>query len=181
MKEDTNYRNMELFFSSILEGMQDSIIVLNRNFEILYANSSYSRNVGCRLEQIKGRYCYEISHRRKKPCYQEDKECVVKRTFDTGFSSSMIYMHPDMTNNPQYFETIAYPIKDISGYIVSVAKRITDITEKNKLNHELKTRVKDLEEFYNMAVGREVKMIELKEEIKNLRNELARYKNESRQ
>lgn len=41
---------------------------------------------------------------------------------------------------------------------------------------ELKKRVKELEEFYDMALTRELKMIELKEEIESLKEELGKYK-----
>ena len=37
-------------------------------------------------------------------------------------------------------------------------------------------RVEELEAFYQMAVGRELKMKELKEEIEILKSELAKYK-----
>ncbi|MBM4135560.1 MAG: response regulator [Nitrospira sp.] len=45
-----------------------------------------------------------------------------------------------------------------------------------KREEELKKKVKELEEFYNMAIGRELKMIELKKEIERLKNELGKYK-----
>jgi len=41
---------------------------------------------------------------------------------------------------------------------------------------ELQEKVRDLEKFNKLAVGRELKMIELKEEIKKLKEELAKYK-----
>ena len=53
------------------------------------------------------------------------------------------------------------------------------LTENSKLkeeNSKLKKRVKELEAFYDMAVGRELRMNELKEEIKKLREELEKYK-----
>ena len=42
---------------------------------------------------------------------------------------------------------------------------------------ELKKKVKELEEFYDMAVGRELRMKELKEEIESLKEELEKSKN----
>jgi hypothetical protein len=51
------------------------------------------------------------------------------------------------------------------------------IRERKQMEEELKKRIKDLEEFYNMAVGREIRMIELKEEIESLKKELGKYKN----
>ncbi len=44
------------------------------------------------------------------------------------------------------------------------------------LEIDLKKRVKELEDFYEMAIGRELRMIELKREIETLKEELARYK-----
>lgn len=51
-----------------------------------------------------------------------------------------------------------------------------DITEKRKMEKELKKRIKELEDFYEVAVGRELRMIELKEQMKEMRKELERCK-----
>jgi PAS domain S-box-containing protein len=69
------------------------------------------------------------------------------------------------------------------GNIVELQSVGRDITDRKKaeeaLHHsreELKERVQELEEFYQLAVGRELRMIELKEEVERLREELGRYK-----
>ena len=41
----------------------------------------------------------------------------------------------------------------------------------------MKVGLKELEEFYEMAVDRELKMVELKGEIEKLKSELSQYKN----
>jgi|GEM_PF-717155 len=53
-------------------------------------------------------------------------------------------------------------------------KKAEDALRDNK--EDLQKRVKDLEDFYAMAVGRELRMKELKEQIKELEEELAKYK-----
>lgn len=45
-----------------------------------------------------------------------------------------------------------------------------------KSEKELKKRVKELEEFYDIAIGREIRMKDLKEEIEGLKKELEKYK-----
>lgn len=45
-----------------------------------------------------------------------------------------------------------------------------------KSEKELKKRVKELEEFYDIAIGRELRMKELKEEMESLKEELGKYK-----
>ena len=48
--------------------------------------------------------------------------------------------------------------------------------ERGRMERELKKRVKELEEFYNIAIGRELRMKELKDEIESLKEELERCK-----
>jgi hypothetical protein len=43
------------------------------------------------------------------------------------------------------------------------------------LQNKLQRRVKELEEFYEISVGREVKMKELKEENEKLKEELSKH------
>ena len=57
---------------------------------------------------------------------------------------------------------------------ITERRRVEDALRKN--DEELKKRVKELEEFYDMAVGRELRMRELKEELESLKDELSRYK-----
>jgi len=47
-----------------------------------------------------------------------------------------------------------------------------DITEKKTLEEESQKRLKELEDFYNMAVGRELKMAELEKEVEKLKKEI---------
>jgi PAS domain S-box-containing protein len=67
-------------------------------------------------------------------------------------------------------------IYDDKGKPLYIGNIITDITERRKTEAEIQKRVKELEEFYDMAVGRELRMKELKEEIKEIKKELEEYK-----
>jgi PAS domain S-box-containing protein len=53
---------------------------------------------------------------------------------------------------------------------------LIDITERKKAEAEIEKRVKELEAFYDIAVGRELRMKELKEEIEEMKEELEKYK-----
>jgi PAS domain S-box-containing protein len=71
---------------------------------------------------------------------------------------------------------------DVNNLSLGVTFTVLDITENKrsdqllkKREEELKKRVKELEEFYNMAVGRELRMVELKKEIEQLKQQLDQY------
>jgi DNA-binding NtrC family response regulator len=73
-----------------------------------------------------------------------------------------------------------YVIKDrLPRLVPAVNRALREIEERTARQHaeeQLKKRFKELEEFYDMAVGRELKMVELKEEIVILKEELKKYK-----
>lgn len=55
------------------------------------------------------------------------------------------------------------------GEPVGIVTTCEDITDRKHMEEEIKMRVEDLEKFYEMSIGREVKMKELKKEIKRLK------------
>jgi PAS domain S-box-containing protein len=59
------------------------------------------------------------------------------------------------------------------SYILAIDR---DITERKKIERELKERVDELEKFYEKAIGRELKMKALQEEIEGLKYELSQCK-----
>ena len=67
-----------------------------------------------------------------------------------------------------------YLEEQVSGRTAELSKTNEQLRQREE---ELKKRVKELEEFYDMAVGREIRMIELKEEIEKIKKELGKYKN----
>jgi PAS domain S-box-containing protein len=167
----------EIFFSSVIEGIKEGILVISPDFKITFANRAYLDQEKRVLEEIRGMHCYEVSHSIKKPCYEEGEECPTKYSFDTGKEWISIHNHFDREGNKIWVEIKTYPLKDNSGKVFSVIEVINDITDRKKSEEELIKRIRELEEFYELAVGRELRMMELKEEIEKLKSELKKYKN----
>ncbi|MDQ7788105.1 MAG: PAS domain-containing protein [Thermodesulfovibrionales bacterium] len=69
----------------------------------------------------------------------------------------------------------SYPIIE-KGVVIGSVVTFLDITERKKAEKEIENRVKELEDFYEIAVGRELRMIDLKEKIEKLEEKLAKYK-----
>ncbi len=160
------------FLASVLDGIGDGVIVVDRDFRIVSANKGYIKQVLRSMSEIRGKKCHEVSHKSEIPCFLAGEDCAVKKTFETGRPAMAIHDHSINGDNPLFVETRSYPIKDKSGNVSSAIEVISDVTEKHRLQEELKQRVKELEDFYDMAVGRELRMIKLKKEIAELKNRL---------
>ncbi len=53
---------------------------------------------------------------------------------------------------------------------------LSDITKRKQAEQEIQKRIKELEDFYEIAIGRELRIKELKETIEKLEEEIAKYK-----
>jgi two-component system sporulation sensor kinase A len=72
-------------------------------------------------------------------------------------------------------ESSSSNLMDADGSINTVAY-IKDITERKRFEEALKEKLEELEKWYKLTVDRELKMIELKNEIRALANELSELK-----
>lgn len=164
------------FLNSVLEGMGEGVVVIGRDYKIVMANRNYLEQVGeDREKSVVGRHCYRISHKIEKLCHEVGEDCPVKKTFETGGPATAVHVHRDREGKEVYVEISAYPLKDSSGNVVQAIEILRDITKRKKAEAEIQKHVKELEEFYDMAVGRELKMIELEKEVERLKEELKKY------
>ena len=157
----------EMTFDSAME----HIIIIDKDLLITKCNKSFSEYVSRQQSEINGHYCFEFF-----PCSDKTaskcKDCMVNST-DLPIKNEL------KTPSGGWLYISHRPIKDEKGRSSQSIIIATDITEikstQEKLNDSkeaLKKKVSDLERFYDMAVGRELKMKQLKREIKKLNLEI---------
>jgi PAS domain S-box-containing protein len=163
----------EMTFDSVLE----FIVLIDKDLNITRCNRSFSAFVGKSIDDIVGHKCHEFFL-----CPSEQvKDCVDRMSK----SRELLTKKTINTDSGRWLHVSHRPIKDEKGNFLKSVIIATDITDlKNaqqrlkESEKELKKKVEDLEKFYDMAVGRELKMKELKKEIKRLYKELEEYRNE---
>jgi PAS domain S-box-containing protein len=75
-----------------------------------------------------------------------------------------------------YIKAVFTPTLSTKGSVSGGIGIFEDITERKKMDKEVKERIEELEHVYNMTLNRELKMKKQKEEIEKLKSELSKYK-----
>jgi len=111
----------------------------------------------------------------KKEIFHKDSISFDKMTFLTKDKKEIPTKVIAMARKSEQGEVIGYflAIIDISESLNFQKKLEEEVKRKTK---ELQEKIEELEAFHKIAVGRELKMIELKEENQKLKEELKKYK-----
>ena len=141
-RDVTDRRQTEKLTNNILESMTEGLITVDHEYKIIAANRAYCQRVGIPAENVIGQYCYKVSHHIDTPCHEAGEDCAVRHTFETGEPHTVIHTHYDREGSPLYLETRSYPIKNEQGKIISVIETLNDITDKVKLEEELRSAAK---------------------------------------
>ena len=137
-RDITEHRLATEFIKNILESVDEGFIVIDRDYRIMSANKAYTERLKTPLHDIVGKHCHEVSHRMPKPCYEEGEDCAVRHTFQTGEPCTAVHIHHDSEGSPVFIETKSFPLKDSLGRVVSAIEIHNDITEKRKLEDQLR-------------------------------------------
>lgn len=141
---------------------------------VVFFNKTWLDFRGRTLDQEIQRWAEDI--------HPEDKNFVLNDfilAFARKENFNMEYRLKNFKGEYRYVHIEGCPFFDPDGRFIGFIGSGYDITEKKdfeekiqKLNRELMEKVKDLEKFKTVSIDRELKMIELKEKIKSLQEQL---------
>lgn len=78
----------------VLDHLNQPLVVVNRAYEIVYANRAMQEHLGMSPDAILGRPCYTVTHQSQTPCgSSEESTCPVRDAFATGKRSSSTHKH----------------------------------------------------------------------------------------
>lgn len=170
---ETERRRMEVILAALKTGLS----LINPDMTIAWVNQKI-REMFPGREPV-GEVCHVFYESRATVC----EGCGTLQAFREG---KVIESEQFVPASGRWYYIISQPIMDAAGRVVNVLEGITDITERkqaeevlNRLNGELEQLVRErtkelerrnfeLEQMNKAFVGRELKMVELKEKIKGL-------------
>jgi PAS domain-containing protein len=166
-KIEDDLKRGKIEWEMTFDNASEFIVLVDRDGKIVRCNRSFADFVHMPINDLIGLPCSDIIP-------------VAPEQLKPGKPAIKVEV---MTTNKEWLYLSSCPILDEKGqYLrtVIVGMDITSLkyTEERllKSEEELKKKVQDLEGFYEMAVGRELRMKELKKEMEKLKNELSSYK-----
>lgn len=122
-------RKDKAFLETIVNGIQDHMMVIDLNYRVIEVNRALLQMVGRRREEVVGKHCYEVSHHLKHPCTDPDHPCPLMDAVATGKAASGTHVHFDKNGRDRYYHVVCHPLYDENGRIHQVVDLSRDITK----------------------------------------------------
>ena len=155
---------------SLIESSLDPLVTISADGKITDANEATIKVTGIPREQLIGT---DFSNYFTEP---EKAREGYQQVFAQGFVTDypLTIRHKDGRLTDVLYNASVY--KDTNGNVLGVFAAARDVTARKKIEQELAEqrrreleRLAELEKFQKLTVGRELKMVELKKEIEELR------------
>jgi PAS domain S-box-containing protein len=151
----------------LLDATQESLLLLDSEGIIIAVNQTAARRHQKTPEELIGANRFDLLPQN----LRESRRFHFNNVLQTGNPADF-----EDERDGMVFHHIYYPVQDKTGAIIGVAIFAQDITERKHMEEKLTQNVEESERFRKLAIGREIKMIQLKEEINELLDQGEKYK-----
>ncbi|MBW1782216.1 MAG: PAS domain-containing protein [Deltaproteobacteria bacterium] len=131
---------------TILNGIQEFILVITPERTILEANEVFLRKMGYTREEVIGRKCHEIFRKVNQPCDDGNSICPINQVIRDRRPHHQVRTRMDHNGEPRYIEVSIYPIWDSAGKISHFIEVSRDITDRKKEEEEMTRRLEQMVE-----------------------------------
>ncbi len=179
-------KNSEERLGQIIDFLPDPTWVIDSEGKVVTWNKAMENLTGIAAADMVGKGNYEYAL----PFYGERRPTLIDLVGDWNPAYEKKYLsikkvgqklvsesyHPELGDGGLHLSGNASLIYDAAGQVAGAIESLRDTTESKQMEAELRRNVEELERFNKLAMGRELKMIQLKEEINELLFQLNRDK-----
>jgi PAS domain S-box-containing protein len=154
---------------SILDSIPALIFYKDNKNNFIHVNKTASDVMGLPREQMEGKSLFDISPKEHADAYfKDDQEVIASGIAKRGILEPMA----TIKNGVRLLKVDKIPYKDENGDIIGVIGFGIDVTESKAAEEKKNGYLTELEKFKALMVGRELKMVELKQRVKDLEGNL---------
>jgi PAS domain S-box-containing protein len=148
---------------TILNGIEDFILVISPDQYILDANEAFLNHMGYARDQVIGKRCYEVHHRDAQNCFSRRKGCPIGEVIRNRRPAQTTRTRTDSQGNIHYMKVSLYPIWEKSGKIsrfLEISHDVTDLKRREEENRRqlermVEERTHQLEETHSQLLHKD--------------------------
>jgi PAS domain S-box-containing protein len=171
-KAEDDIRSSHNLLQKIINLLPIRIFWKDKNLRFLGCNEIFAKDAGKeRPEDLIGKDDFQMAWKEQAKIYQNDDQAVIK-----SGKPKLNFEEPQTTpkGDEIWLKTSKVPLVYSQVNEIGVLGTYEDITERKRLEEEMKKRLQELEVFYKASLGREERILELKKEIEKLKKELGK-------
>jgi DNA-binding NtrC family response regulator len=112
---------------SFLDGQAEPSIVMDANYRIVAANSAYAREFAHGLD-VRGKFCYEVSHHFSVPCDQAGESCPLRLSERSREIHRVLHLH-HTPRGEEHVDVSTVPIRDDAGRIAFFVETLRTVKQ----------------------------------------------------
>jgi len=161
-------RESEEKFRAITQAVRDAIIMMDDKGLVVFWNQSAERILGYNSTEVMGKYFHKIIAVKKEHQTKKDNILQFGKTGESAVFGQLLELPVRKKDGEIITIELSVARTKIRGkwHAVGVMR---DVTEKKKITDALADRSEELERINKLMIGREMKMIELKQQMENLK------------
>ena len=141
----------ERYYRKLLEGLYESIMVIDRNFVVTDLYSTLPETAGHTREETIGKHCFEISHNLIEPCFEHGETCQLLTVFETGEPQSCRHIHRGGDGSLTHVDIALSPLKDREGNVTHVIEAMRDISDLIESSQALRVEKELAQKYLDIA------------------------------
>ena len=129
---------------TILNGIQDMILVFTPDQEIVDANDAFLKQMGYSREEVLGKKCFEVYHQTHQPCFDASSGCPFKTVIRNRMPAQTVRTRTGADGKVHYMEVSIHPLREKSGEISRLIEISHDFTERKIAEEENRRRLEQM-------------------------------------
>jgi len=137
-------RNEEI--ETILNSIQDFIIVISPTMEIEEVNQAFVEQMGYSKEEVIGKKCYDIFQNLDSQCKADFIKCPLNKAIESRRPSQQVLTRVDREGQQRHLDVKIFPVWEKEGKISKFIEVSRDISDSRKEEEEMTRRLEKMVE-----------------------------------
>lgn len=135
-------RNEEI--ETILNSIQDFILVITPGMEIVEVNQPFLDQMGYSREEVIGGKCHEVFQKINRQCNSSAIVCPLQEVIRNKRPSQQVLKRLDHNGHPRYMEVTVFPVWEKGGVVSKFIEISRDITDRRRQEEEITGRLEKM-------------------------------------